>query len=256
MRNRLLPELFLALALLAGVTGRAAASPAPSCPAAPVQFLRLPHLAKAVHEGRPIIIAALGSSSTWGAMAHDIGDSYPAMLQDDLNDLLPDSEISVINRGIGGEDALREDRRMQADVLALRPTLVIWQVGANAAARDESPDKFAALVERGLRQLVAANVDVVLMDNQRSRRLLRSADNARINATLAHLARKFRVGLFSRDALMRAWARGGADPAGFLAEDGMHMNDAGYRCTAAALAHSIADAVGRGQASGSRVSGS
>jgi lysophospholipase L1-like esterase len=237
MPNRLLPSLLLLFAL----AGTAAA--APSCPTVPVQYLRLPHLRAAIHQGQPVVIAAIGSSSTWGAMAQDIGDSYPAMLQDDLGDRLPDSEISVINRGIGGEDALREDRRMERDVLALRPTLVIWQVGANAAMRGESPDTFTSLVEQGLRRLRAANLDVVLMDNQRSRRLLRSPDNARINAALAHLARRYRVGLFSRDVLMRAWARAGADLSGFLAPDGMHMNDRGYACTAAALADSIVAAV-------------
>lgn len=238
MRNRLLPSLaFLLLAL----TGVAAAAPA--CPPSPIQYLRLPHLKAAIDAGHPVVIAAIGSSSTWGAMAHDIGNSYPAMLQADLMRMLPDSEISVINRGIGGEDALREDKRMDRDVLALRPTVVIWQVGANAAAWGEAPDKFATLVERGLRKLLAADVDVVLMDNQRSRRLLRSPDNARINATLAHLARRYRVGLFSRDALMRAWKRAGADPARFLAADGMHMNDAGYACTAEALAQAITRAI-------------
>ncbi len=239
MPNRPLHSLVLALVLAwAGV-----AAAAPACPAVPAQYLRLPHLRAAIHRGQPVVIAAIGSSSTWGAMAHDIGDSYPAMLQDELGDRLPDAEISVINRGIGGEDALREDRRMARDVLALRPALVIWQVGANAAMRGESPDRFTALVEQGLRRLRAADLDVVLMDNKRSRRLLSAPDNARINAALAHLARRYRVGLFSRDALMRAWARAGAAPAGFLAADGMHMNDRGYACTAAALADSIVAAV-------------
>lgn len=238
MRNRLLPSIVI---LMIALTGGAIAAPA--CPPAPVQHLRLPHLKAAIRAGRPVVIAAIGSSSTWGAKAHDIGDSYPAMLQRDLSRIFPDSEISVINRGVGGEDALRESRRMERDVLALRPTLVIWQVGANAAVWGEPPDKFAALVERGLRKLVAADVDVILMDNQRSRRLLRSPDNARINATLAHLARHHRIGLFSRDALMRAWARAGADPARFLADDGMHMNDAGYACTAEALTQAIVRAI-------------
>ncbi len=237
MPNRLL----LSVLLLFGLAGTAAA--APPCPTVPVQYLRLPHLRAAIHQGQPVVIAAIGSSSTWGAMAHDIGDSYPAMLQDDLGDRLPNAEISVINRGVSGEDALREDRRMESDVLALRPALVIWQVGANAAMRGESPDRFMSLVEQGLRRLRAADLDVVLMDNQRSRRLLSAPDNARINAVLAHLARHYRVGLFSRDVLMRAWARAGADPSGFLAADGMHMNDQGYACTAAALADSIVAAV-------------
>ncbi|MDD2875992.1 MAG: SGNH/GDSL hydrolase family protein [Acidiphilium sp.] len=212
------------------------------CPVAPVQHLVLPHLKAALRTGQPVVIAALGSSSTWGAMAGDIADSYPAELQDDLARVLPDAEISVINRGVGGEDAGREDARMARDVLALEPAVVIWQVGANAAARREGIDHFSRLVRRGLRRLRAAHVDVVLMDNQRSRMLLASPDNRRINAVLARLARQNRVGLFSRDALMRQWQKSGATLDDFLAADGLHMNDRGYACTAAALASAIVQA--------------
>ncbi|MCF3946088.1 MULTISPECIES: SGNH/GDSL hydrolase family protein [Acidiphilium] len=215
----------------------------PACPPAPVQQLALPHLKAALMAGEPVVIAALGSSSTWGAMAHDIADSYPAELQDDLATALPGAEISVINRGISGEDARREDARMARDVLALRPTVVIWQVGANAAARREPVGQFSLLVRRGLRRLRHARADIVLMDNQRSHHLLASPENARINAALARLARRHHASLFSRDALMRAWQASGARLDDFLASDGLHMNDRGYACTAAALARSITDAV-------------
>ena len=243
MRNRLvrvhtlsllLPVLFLPVAVWAAPR---------ACPAAPGQKLALPHLKAALKAGQPVVIAALGSSSTWCAMARDIADSYPAELQDDLATMLPGAEISVINRGISGEDAKREDARMVRDVLALRPTVVVWQVGANAAARRESVSHFTFLVRRGLRRLHHAHVDVVLMDNQRSRILLASPDNARINAALARLARRHHASLFSRDALMRAWQASGAPLGDFLATDGLHMNDRGYACTAAALARSITDAV-------------
>lgn len=239
MQNRRLLRLLFLFALVPG--GALAAQPA--CPVVPVQHLVLPHLKAALKSGAPVVIAALGSSSTWGAMARDIADSYPAELQDDLAALLPDAEISVINRGIGGEDAGREDARMASDVLALRPTVVIWQVGANAAARAESIGHFSALVRKGLRTLRGAHADVILMDNQRSARLLASPDNARINAALARIARQSDVSLLSRDALMRGWARTGAPLDGFLARDGLHMNDRGYACTAAALAAAMVRAV-------------
>lgn len=213
------------------------------CPQVPVQHLVLPHLKAALRAGQPIVIVALGSSSTWGAMAHDIADSYPAELQDDLTAELANSEISVINRGISGQDAKREDRRIAADVLALRPAAVIWQVGANAAARGEPIARFQRLVRRGLLQLRAAKVDIVLMDNQRSRTLLAQPDNRLIDRALARLARLDRVNLFSRDRLMREWQSRGHVLTTFLAADGMHMNDRGYACTAAALAAAITAAI-------------
>lgn len=234
----------LSIAFAAALLGTPAAHAGPdACPPAPVQTLALPHLRAALAKHQPVLIVAIGSSSTQGAMATDPGDSYPAELQDNLSRLLPQDEISVINRGIGGQDAAREDARMASDVLAMRPDMIIWQVGANAAARRENPARFEHLVRIGLARLQAASADIVLMDNQRSRILLESGDDAPINATLARLARRQRVNLYSRDALMRSWANSGAKLNTLLAPDGLHMNDRGYACLAQALAQSIHGAI-------------
>ena len=85
------------------------------------------------------VIVALGSSSTQGAMASDLAHSYPAVLQQALSAGLPEAHVAVINRGIGGQDAAEELARLDADVLAMRPQLVIWQVGANGALRNADP---------------------------------------------------------------------------------------------------------------------
>jgi acyl-CoA thioesterase-1 len=133
---------------------------------------------------------------------------------------------------------------MAHDVLALHPQMVIWQVGANAAARNEAPSRFARLVEAGVRRLMkSGTTDVVLMDNQRSHVLLASKVNGKINAALAQLARRDQVAIFSRDALMRAWQHDGVDLDTMLAPDGLHMNDVGYACLAQALSRSIVAAV-------------
>lgn len=208
---------------------------APTCPPAPTQTLHLPALYAALAAKRPIIIAALGSSSTAGAMASDPADSYPAELQANLARAFPSAEISVINRGINGQDAKREDQRMATDILSLRPQLIIWQVGANAAARGEPVALFAHLVRIGLRRLHATGADIILMDNQRSDRLRHQPDNARINTALSHLAQQSNVNLFSRDQLMRHWP----NLHHFLAPDHMHLNDRGYACTAQALTAAI-----------------
>ena len=56
----------------------------------------------------------------------------------------PSAHIAVLNRGIGGQDAAEELARLDVDVLALRPQLVIWQVGANGALRNVDPSVFHA----------------------------------------------------------------------------------------------------------------
>lgn len=40
--------------------------------------------------------------------------------------------IDVINRGIGGQEAPEELARFESDAIGKAPSLLIWQVGANA----------------------------------------------------------------------------------------------------------------------------
>lgn len=176
-------------------------------------------------------------------MASNPGRTYPAELQIALAEAMPDRQVAVINRGIGGQDASAESARLEADVIAVRPQLVIWQVGANAALRDSDPAAFRQLVGEGIQRFQKAGIDVVLMDNQRSPRILSSGDDAAFDGALAELSRASGVGLFSRDRLMVAWEREGAAPAEFVATDHLHHNDRGYRCVARALAEQILAAV-------------
>jgi acyl-CoA thioesterase-1 len=201
--------------------------------------LALPHLRSALSQGIEGVVVALGSSSTQGARASDLAHSYPAVLQQALSAGRPDAHIAVINRGIGGQDAAEELDRLDADVLAVRPQLVIWQVGANGALRNADPAAFRAMVSSGVRKLQAAGADVVLMDNQQSPALLAKADEPVFDLALAQVAAETDTALFSRRTLMRAWHRDGASLADFIAADGLHHNDRGYLCVAAALAKVI-----------------
>ena len=45
--------------------------------------------------------------------------------------------IDVLNRGIGGQEAIEELLRFDPDVFAEEPSLVIWQVGTNAVFRKQ-----------------------------------------------------------------------------------------------------------------------
>ncbi len=118
-------------------------------------------------------------------MASDLAHSYPALLQQILSAGLPQAHLAVINRGIGGQDAAEELARLDADVLAMRPRLVIWQVGANGALRNVDPAIFRVLVTTGVRRLQAAGADVILMDNQQSPRLLATPEEPLLDQTLA-----------------------------------------------------------------------
>ena len=216
-------------------------SPCPAMPA-PTHFA-LPHTSAAIAANQPVLVVAFGSSSTRGWMASGIGHAYPAILQRLLADARPFAAFAVVNRGVGGQGAAEELNRLDQDVLALHPQLVIWQTGANDALRGDTPDRFRATVTQGVARMQAAGADVVLMDNQHSPRLDASPLAPRMNRALADIAAGTAVNLFSRAALMQAWDDAGAKNATFIAHDGLHLNDLGYACTAAALARDIASAL-------------
>ena len=221
-----------------------AAAPVAGCP--PVNDLptpHLPHTRAALATNQPILIVAIGSSSTRGWMATDIGHSYPALLQRYLNDHVPRISAAVINRGIGGQDAPEELARLETDVLAVKPQLVIWQAGANGAVRDETPATFKRLMQEGIAQLKAAGADVILMDNQRSPRILSSPDHVLLENAMKEIAASTGVNMFSRGGLMDKWEEAGAPNEDFIAADGFHMNNRGYACLADALGATIAEAL-------------
>jgi acyl-CoA thioesterase-1 len=209
----------------------------------PMPAFQLPHLRAAVAGRTEGLIVALGSSSTEGVMASDSAHTYPAVLQAALNKALPAAHFAVINRGVGGQDAPEELARLDTDVIALRPQLVIWQVGANGAMRHADPLEFHRMVVEGVNRLAKAGIDVVLMDNQRSPRVLAAVDHIVLENSLAHVAQETGANMFSRSHLMDAWSDEGAKPGLFTASDGLHHNDLGYLCVTQALARQITVAV-------------
>ena len=63
------------------------------------------HVGERVAAREPIKIIAIGSSSTAGAGASSPAASYPSRLAVELGKLYPDVPITVLNRGINGQEA-------------------------------------------------------------------------------------------------------------------------------------------------------
>jgi len=211
----------------------------PPCPPAPPRHLDLPATTAALAAGKPVTIVAFGSSSTEGTGATAPDRTYPARLEALLRAKWPGTAAIVLNRGIGGQTADTMLARLDDDVLAIRPILVIWQAGANEALRHADPALFSARVNEGVRRIAAAGADVVLMDNQLSPVMPDLENQAVYGAILAHEATGRAVSLFSRTALMREWLLAGGSADGMIGPDGIHHTDRGYAC----LAESLADAI-------------
>ena len=92
----------------------------------------------------------MGSSSTAGIGASSPAATYPSRLEAELRKRFPDIDIRVINRGKGGEDAPEELVRLERDVVADDPDLVIWQIGTNAALRRLDPAVERDVLRRGI----------------------------------------------------------------------------------------------------------
>ena len=210
-----------------------------ACPSNRVPPIALPHLKDAILQNQDITIVAIGSSSTEGWRASDKAHSYPAVLQRTLNSALRTVHVAVLNRGIGGQDVSEELPRLESDALAVRPNLIVWQVGANGAMRHIAPDLFKRLLTGGVQHLLDAKVEVILMDNQRAPNILAAPEHVLIDQIMADVALQTGAGLFARGALMDQWRQSGHPYEKFMSNDGVHHNDYGYRCIAHALAVAI-----------------
>nr|WP_246514066.1 SGNH/GDSL hydrolase family protein [Neoroseomonas soli] len=229
---------FLLLAVPAGTA--AAASEPGACPVVPRPAIAVPRLAEAAMHGGAVRIVAFGSSSTAGAGASLPWRAYPSRLETLLRRGLPNVTVTVMNRGAGGEDVANMIGRMDADVIAERPDLVIWQAGANAALRRMDPARFRAYLFEGLARLRREGIHVVLMDNQRAPRIAARPGHEAYDAVVAEAAATLPgVSLFSRGALMDALAAAGIPNDALLVSDGLHHNDRGYACVAEALARGL-----------------
>lgn len=202
--------------------------------------LPLPLTTAHLGDGKPLVIVAIGSSSTAGAGTSHPGASYPARLRDELVRRFPDAPITVVNRGVGGETARRMIARFESDVIALKPHLVIWQTGTNSALRDHDPAQFRRDIADGVRALRQAGADLILMAPQFAPRFNDLPNRMAFVRAVNEVAGQADAVLFPRHAIMKHWIDSGRfDFKTMLSPDGLHLNDLSYDCVAQLLAEQI-----------------
>jgi lysophospholipase L1-like esterase len=179
-------------------------------PVVPIPFEHgLTHFAQSLR-GRAKIVA-IGSSSTVGRGGIR---PYPERLLPLLQAQYPNAKITMVNQGIGGQEAPIEFQRFHTDVIAEKPDLVIWQVGTNAIWQSPNSipppptfDETTSAIRNGLVELRdQTQADVILMDLQYVPAVLTPAKKANAIAmvkAISELAQDAGVNVFRRFAFMK-----------------------------------------------------
>src|SRR6185503_19962886 len=102
--------------------------------------------------------------------------SYPSRLAAELQAAYPKMSITVINRGVNGEESKDMLARFDRDVFAHNPDLVIWQVGSNSVLRDRPLSEANSSLLEGLKRLRNSGADVVLITPQYAPKVINKHD--------------------------------------------------------------------------------
>jgi acyl-CoA thioesterase I len=206
----------------------------------------LPALLASVKARKPIKIVALGSSSTRGTGASNRQRSYPSRLEQELRAAWPDRDVQVVNAGVNGQLAADMLLRIDRDVLAHKPQLVIWQTGVNDLIRGVPPQTFESQLRTGIERLRAGGADVMLLDQQYYPRFEKLKNGRAYLAAMRQTAEQMQVPMMQRFRIMQhliASAQFTMDT--MLSTDQFHLNDRSYACIGHLLAESLSSAVAR-----------
>ena len=171
--------------------------------------LPLRHARAQYKAGKTIRIVAFGTSSTAGSGAANRSDAYPAKLQEELAHLLPGAKVVVINQGIGGQSSRQMVDHIEDDVVALEPSLVIWQTGTVDTVNNIDVEEFGNSLSQGIDILHKEDIDVVLMNMQYSRRLELLLNYDPYDDMMSARAAQADVAVFDRLEIMKYWAYSG-----------------------------------------------
>ncbi|WP_051512753.1 SGNH/GDSL hydrolase family protein [Skermanella stibiiresistens] len=224
--------------------GSASAQVSDQCAAptlvSPASARDLPRTSVALSRTRDFRVVAVGSSSTEGTGASGPTMTYPAQLDQILEARFPGAKIDVVNKGIGGETAAGTLARLDRDVLALKPDLVIWQLGTNDALRNVDAKTFATQAVEGIERIRRSGADLLLLEPQFLPKQAGNATYAAYVDAVRALGAANGVPVFRRSAVMRYWLDHKQFTATtMLSGDQLHMTDASYHCLAELMANAI-----------------
>lgn len=164
------------------------------------------------------------------------GRGYAFLAASQLSADFADWNLTFSNKGISGNRVYDLEKRLQADVLDLKPTVVSILIGINDTWRrydsnNPSPiDEFAASYTRVLEQLTEAGIRVLILEPfllhvPEDRAGWREDVNPRIDA-VRDVARAFKTGYVALDGIFATAST--KREAAFWLPDGVHPSAAGH----------------------------
>lgn len=133
----------------------------------------LPNAMRRAKREKQVKIVALGSSSTKGSGGSGPAAAWPAQLEAALARRLPNVKVTVVNKAELRQSVPDMLARLDKDVLAEKPSLVIWEAGTNEAVRGGDVDLLTQGLLAGIDRIAAARMDVMMMDMQYARNTAR-----------------------------------------------------------------------------------
>jgi acyl-CoA thioesterase I len=188
-----------------------------------------------------VMYVAVGDSVTAGWLEHGVLDTdaaYPSLFRRRLCSLYPMAMVSVVNAGLGGENAEGVLGRLDRDIINHRPNLVTLCLGLNDARQGkEGIPAFTGSLTRIVEQLqTETEADILLITpNTRGDNLQDDGTVADYVRAIRAVAREREVGLADVHAVYQGAIRMGALPADLLSNRVSHPTREGHQIFANAL---------------------
>ena len=161
--------------------------------------------------------------------------AYPYLLLKQLKEQYPTAVINIINTSIGGENAVKGEKRFAAEVLTHRPDVLFIDYALNDIRQGLEASKIAWV--KMIKAAQAAAVKVILLTpspNQRFDILKENHDLSQHAEQVRNLAATFSTGLVDSYALFQQQVKKGKDLADFMSQ-GNHPNENGHALIAEGL---------------------
>ena len=117
-----------------------------------VNLARLKAVMKKAEAGEPVTVAVIGGSITQGSLASRPENCYASVFSQWWKQTFPGTEITLVNAGLGGTDSYLGVHRMDTDLLAYSPDMVIVEFSVNDADSNFCKATYENVVRRILLQ--------------------------------------------------------------------------------------------------------